>query len=104
MEIRRVLKKDGRIWLTLHPFCMTLNQLKTAVLKCEIKAGIFRIYVIVNGIIFHLFGKQFAFPVGKKYESYQTRSRIVTALKNEGFTNLTIQKGMHFIVTGQKEA
>lgn len=104
MEIRRVLRRNGMIWLTLHPFSMTLYQLKTSVLKFEIKAVIFRVYVVVNGILFHLFGKQFAFPVRKRYESYQTKSRIVTALKNIGFTNLTVQKGVHFIVTGQKKA
>lgn len=102
MEVRRVLKETGRVWFTLHSFSITLKQLKNSVLKFQIKDIIFRIYVIANGILFHLFQKQFAFPVNNRYESFQTESGITKVLKNAGFRNLAIQKGTHFTVTAQK--
>jgi hypothetical protein len=75
------------------------------------KRVVFHTYVIVNGLYFHIFGKQFAFPVhGKwygKYESFQTESGIIKALENAGFRNPTIQRGKRqrgkiiFAVTAQ---
>jgi len=120
-EIRRVLKKDGRVWFTLHPFSKLLKSfikrmLKLLTLQSESvserknvsisKSVAFYTYVIVNGLYFHIFGKQFAFPVyGKlygKYESFQTESGIIKALENAGFRNPTIQRGKRiFAVTAQ---
>jgi ubiquinone/menaquinone biosynthesis C-methylase UbiE len=113
-EIRRVLKKDGRVWFTLHPFSMALRNFKTSMLKLltlQSKSVVFHSYVIVNGLYVHIFGKQFAFPMyGKlygKHESFQTESGIIKALENAGFRNPTIQRGKRqrgkriFAVTAQ---
>lgn len=102
LEVQRVLRKDGRVWLTLHSFFMTLGQLKEAVFEFHIKDVIFKSYVIVNGVVFHLTGKQFAFPLNRKYESFQTESGITKAMKEAGFKNINISKGKHFIVTAEK--
>lgn len=102
LEVSRVLKKDGRVWVTLHSFSMTLKFLKNAALKFHIKDVIYKSYVIVNSIVFHLSGKQFAFPWNGKYESFQTESRITKAMKEAGFKNINIYKGKHFIVTAEK--
>jgi ubiquinone/menaquinone biosynthesis C-methylase UbiE len=111
-EIRRVLKKGGKVWFTLHPFSMSLRNFKKsmlALLTLKSKSVFFHTYVMVNGIYFHIFGKQFAYPVyGKlygKYESFQTESGIIRALENAGFRNPTIQKGnIIFAVTAQNGA
>lgn len=111
-EIRRVLKKDGKVWFTLHPFSMSLSNFKKSILALltfKSKSVFFHTYVIVNGIYFHIFGKQFAYPVfGKlygKYESFQTESGIIRALENAGFRNPTVQKGkIIFAVTAQNGA
>jgi ubiquinone/menaquinone biosynthesis C-methylase UbiE len=123
-EIRRVLKKDGKVWFTLHHFSMLLRSFIKSMLtlltlqsksvserkNVSISKGVvFHTYVILNGIYFHIFGKQFAFPVyGKlygKYESFQTESGIIKALENAGFRNPTIQRGkIIFAVTAQNGA
>jgi ubiquinone/menaquinone biosynthesis C-methylase UbiE len=111
-EIRRVLKKDGKVWFTLHPFPMALMNFKKsmlALLTLQSKSVVFHTYVIVNGIYFHIFGKQFAFPVyGKLYgkcESFQTESGIIRALENAGFRNPSIQREKRiFTVTAQNGA
>jgi ubiquinone/menaquinone biosynthesis C-methylase UbiE len=103
VEIKRVLKEGGRVWFTLHPFSMTLRHLERLVLKFRVRKIIFCIYVIANGIVFHLFGKLFAFPFRNRYESFQTKSGITRVLKNIGFTNVAIQRGKHFLVSAQKQ-
>ena len=103
-EIRRVLKEDGNVWFVLHSFSRTLKELKKSVVKFGIKGTILRIYVIANGIFLHLFGKQFAFPLHNRYESFQTESGITKALKKAGFRNIAIHRVTHFIVTAQKMA
>jgi ubiquinone/menaquinone biosynthesis C-methylase UbiE len=127
-EIRRVLKKDGNVWFTLHHFSMLLRSFIKSMLTSMLmlltlqgksvsvrknisisKSVVFYTYVIVNGIYFHIFGKQFAFPVHGnlygKYESFQTESGIIKALENAGFINPTIQRGkMIFAVTAQNGA
>jgi ubiquinone/menaquinone biosynthesis C-methylase UbiE len=123
-EIRRVLKNDGNVWFTLHHFSKLLRSFIKSMLKLLTlqsksvsvrknisvnKSVVFHIYVIVNGIYFHIFGKQFAFPVyGKlygKYESFQTESGIIRALENAGFRNPSIQREKRiFTVTAQNGA
>lgn len=105
MEINRVLKKDGRIWFTLHPFSMILKQLKSSLLDFRIKQVISHIYVIANGIVLHFLGRLFIPPVYNKYksryESFQTELGITKALKNAGFRNITIHRKRHFTVTAE---
>ncbi len=101
-EIRRVLKKDGKVWFLLHPFPMVLRNLKKSMFTLQIKKVVFYTYVIVNGIYFHIFGKQFASPVYGIYESFQTESGMIKALENAGFRHPTIQREkMIFAVTAQ---
>ena len=102
-EIRRVLKKDGKVWFLLHPFSMLLRSYIKSMLTLQVKKVVFYTYVIVNGMYFHIFGKQFA--VYGIYESFQTESGIIKALENAGFRHPTIQRGKRiFAVTAQSGA
>ena len=87
-EIARVLKPNGRVWLTLHPFSMLLRNLKNSFL--------------MNGISLSVFCKQFPLPFNGKYESVQFETGIVKALKIAGFENIRVDKGRHFVVTGRR--
>jgi ubiquinone/menaquinone biosynthesis C-methylase UbiE len=103
-EIHRVLKKGGRVWLTLHSFSKVAHQLQDAIRTFNAKGIIFRNYVILNGLLFHFFGKLLPFPVTKRIESFQTRTGILRALEMAGFIMPVVKKRRFFIATAQKRA
>ena len=92
-EIRRVLRDDGQIWITLHPFALVWEQAKHA----NHKGWLFFLYVIANGICFRVLQKQFRW-FGRN-ESFQTEKGIMRALQNNRFGNINIQRNRHFLVT-----
>jgi len=93
-EIRRVLKPNGKVWMTLHPFGVTWKQAKTS----NYKGKIYFAYILLNSLLFHLFQWQFSF-LGRKYESFQTERGIRRALERNGFDNVQIERTRHFLVT-----
>jgi ubiquinone/menaquinone biosynthesis C-methylase UbiE len=101
-EISRVLKKGGRVWLTLHSFSGTISKLVTAFVEFNFKGVIHYIYVIMNGVALHLLGKQFVLPGIKKYDSCQSQRGIKKALEHAGFKNIVINTKKHFIISAQK--
>jgi ubiquinone/menaquinone biosynthesis C-methylase UbiE len=94
-EIRRVLKKNGGLWMTLHPFAVPWEQVKRA----NYRGRIYFLYIVLNSVLFHLTGKQFAF-LGR-YESFQTEDGMQRALKKHGYTAISITRGKHFLVTAR---
>jgi ubiquinone/menaquinone biosynthesis C-methylase UbiE len=104
-EANRVLKNNGKVWFTLHPFSMTLKHLIRSMRNLEVKDVIYRCYVLVNGSIFHFFGKQFPFIFKKRYESFQTDTAMYRAMQQAGFKDIFVErKGGQFICTGRKPA
>lgn len=96
-EMARVLVEGGRIWITLHPFRMTLSHLKGAVRNLALKEAVFLSYVVTNGVIFHYFGRQFRLPIDGRCESFQTKSGMQRCLQRFGFTDIQFQQDKHFI-------
>jgi SAM-dependent methyltransferase len=92
-EIRRVLRKDGRLWMTLHPFSIPWRQAKAGNYKGWIYFG----YIVVNSLFFHLGQRQF--PFLGRYESFQTTRGVSRALRQAGFEQFSITRGKHFVVT-----
>ena len=84
-EIRRVLGPDGKVFMSVHHLGFTLKELRAAFPRPL--AVLFRLYVIANGIIFHLTGKTLKFPNGR-VESFQTRRGMTIALKRAGFESV----------------
>jgi ubiquinone/menaquinone biosynthesis C-methylase UbiE len=102
-EIARVLIPGGQIWIVLHSAKMSLRHLLNAVRSLDLKATIFQCYVLIAGSIFHATGRTIRFPFSSgRYESFQTRSRIVKALVTRGFTRIEIPEGRFFVVSGEK--
>jgi ubiquinone/menaquinone biosynthesis C-methylase UbiE len=95
-EIRRVLKANGRVWLTLHPLGVPWKQAKTS----GYKGKVYFAYILLNSLFFHLFQRQFSF-LGRRYESFQTGRGIRRALVRNGFDNVQIERRRHFLVTAQ---
>jgi len=101
-EIARVLKENGRIWLTLHSFSLTTKQLNQSIRRLAVKDIIFRSYVIANGMLFHVFGRLIAFPVNRRCESFQTKSGMEKCMKRIGFGEICVQEGNHLVCTARK--
>jgi ubiquinone/menaquinone biosynthesis C-methylase UbiE len=94
-EMRRVLKANGTVWMTLHPFAIPWEQAK----RSGYKGKIYFAYVLLNSLLFHLFQRQFSF-LGR-YESFQTEEGIRRALVQSGFSSVQIEQGRHFLVTAR---
>jgi ubiquinone/menaquinone biosynthesis C-methylase UbiE len=95
MEIRRVLKPGGLLWMTLHPFAIPWQQANTS----NWKGKLFFAYVLLNSVLFHL--TQLQFPLRGKYESFQTEGGIRRALQSCEFNDVTIRHDRHFLVTAR---
>jgi len=100
-EIRRVLAPGGRMWLVLHGPRIVFSQLAEAVRGGHAKSALFQSYAAVNGALYHLTGRLLRWPVGGRYESFQTR-RIVPRLRRAGFTDIHVESAPHFILQARK--
>jgi ubiquinone/menaquinone biosynthesis C-methylase UbiE len=92
-EINRVLRKGGRLWMTLHPFSIAWRQAKSS----NYKGWIYFCYIVLNSVLFHLTRRQF--PFLGRYESFQTEKGISQALKQNGFEGISLTRNRHFLVT-----
>ncbi len=79
-EVRRVLRPGGYFIASLHPWTFTVHELLTGAFPNP-KATLYRLYVIVNGLLLHLFSRSFG-------ESFQTKRGIGRALKKSGFSDV----------------
>ena len=100
-EIHRVLAPSGRIWLVLHGPGIVFGQLTQALRGGHLKSAAFQSYAAVNGALFHLTGRLMRWPIGARYESFQTR-RIIPRLRQAGFVDVQIELEPHFIVRARK--
>jgi ubiquinone/menaquinone biosynthesis C-methylase UbiE len=91
-EIRRVLRRGGEVWMTLHPFSIPFQ----AARKGNFHGWIFFGYIVANSLLFHFTRRQFAF-LGK-YESFQTETGILRALQANGFGDIAVSRDRHFLV------
>jgi len=69
-EIRRVLRPEGTLFMSLHHLGITLKELRAAFPRPAVRA--FRLYVIANGLFLHLPGRTVKFPNGG-VESFQNK-------------------------------
>ena len=95
-EIHRVLRPGAMVWMTLHSFSLCWEQAK----RSNVKVWIFFGYIVLNGVSFHLFQRQFAL-LGRQ-ESFQTDEGMRRALGRAGFREIQIQRGRHFLITARK--
>ena len=102
-EMSRVLTGGGRLWLVLQPFERTFKELISNLLRFEMKAAVYRLWVLTSGVTLHLFGKQWAWILKPgSYESFQTSSAVQQLLVASGFERIEITRGQHFVVTAIK--
>lgn len=64
------------------------------------KNALYQLYVVANGLLFHLTLRQLRLP-GGRIESFQTASSIRRALRKAGFEDVTLARGRHFVATAR---
>jgi ubiquinone/menaquinone biosynthesis C-methylase UbiE len=102
-EMSRVLAADGDLWLVLHPFSMTARELGSNIVQLQLKSGIYRMWVLLNGLALHVSGKQWRWPSNHGgYETWQTNKGMARALRAAGFEQIQITRYNHFVVTATK--
>lgn len=89
-EIHRILVPDGRLSLSLHLPSFTLSELRNHALPRPIPT-LFRLYVMANGLWFHLTGKTVGF-INRRTESFQTERGMRLALDRSGFVTPTFRR------------
>jgi len=99
-EIKRALKKDGRVWMTLHGQHFAFKYLKEALkTPFNIKQLLHVIYILANGYLLKYFGIVLPFLNGK-YESWQDTSAMRKLLSKNGFQVNKYKDGSHTIIEG----
>ena len=102
-EIRRVLKIQGRVWFVLHPYSMILKEMLDALTRLKLKRAVVCLYVIANGTVVNLLGKEFRLPFRKHYhESFQTVGGIKKLLRKAGFQDIHAERKNFFVATARK--
>ena len=82
-EIKRVLKPNGRVWLTIHDLTLAKSYFLDAWRKdANWKRKLHVIYILLNGYSLKVFGKVFPFINGK-YESWQDYNALIKLLYKE---------------------
>jgi ubiquinone/menaquinone biosynthesis C-methylase UbiE len=92
-EIHRVLKPGGKLWLTLHSFSVPWASVKGS----NWKGKVFFSYIVLNSLSLHFLGR--VVSLFGRYESFQTEGGIKRLLERAGFTEITVERGRHFLVT-----
>ena len=102
-EIRRVLKRGGRVWLVLHPYSMVFRETVEALTRLKIRRAVVCLYVIANGIVLNSLGKEFHLPFSNDYhESFQTMRGISKLLRKAGFDEIRAERNGFFVATARK--
>jgi SAM-dependent methyltransferase len=99
-EIGRVLREDGRVWMTLHGREKVIGYLGEAIRARSIKRSIHVTYILFNGYLLKYFGFVLPFVDGR-YESWQDPSAMRRLLLRNGFDVTVGAMGGHTIVEGR---
>jgi ubiquinone/menaquinone biosynthesis C-methylase UbiE len=104
-EMARVLSVGGDMWLVLHPFSMSAKEFATNVTRMELKAGVYRLWVLMNGLALNTFGQQWHWPGNPtRFETWQTSKGMKRALLRAGFDQIRTNRQNHFVITATRRA
>ena len=92
-EINRVLRSDGKLWLTMHTPALLLKYFFHYFFRLRLKPTAKTAYALLNGVWFHFTGDTFHFPFfPDMYESFQTKRGLNIALRKAGFRDIVFDK------------
>lgn len=98
-EVHRVLVPGGWLKATLHTPAFTISELRRSFPRLQ--QSFFRVFVLVNGLVFHLFGH--VMSLGRTAESCQTERGIRIALRRAGFDSVILRReGARFLVQARR--
>lgn len=104
VEINRILKPSGRVWMTLHTFEKTRVRWKRAILSLQIKDIVYCGYVVLNGVLFAAFGRLVPWPISGCYESFQNGFGMRKAMRKAGFGDVVIRmQGKSLVCEARKK-
>jgi len=86
-EIRRLLKPGGSLDATLHPFGYNWQDFLDRP-PLTPNAFVYRLYVVANGLWFHLTGRVLRYPFTRRFESWQSERGFGIALRRAGFAGI----------------
>jgi ubiquinone/menaquinone biosynthesis C-methylase UbiE len=99
-ELHRVLVPGGWFKASLHPASFTWSEFRKSFPKP--KQSLFRIFVLLNGMVLHLSGGVIA--LGKVAESCQTEAGMRIAMRRAGFTAVSFRReGLRFFMEARRE-
>jgi ubiquinone/menaquinone biosynthesis C-methylase UbiE len=102
-EFSRVLKPDGKLWLSLHRWKDCKFILQGGWSEHRVKTLALGAYVIGNSICFHCSGKMFRYPLNRsRTVSFQTPQRMRKELHKAGFTKVKFSYGKYLVVEATK--
>lgn len=81
-ETHRVLVPGGTFLASLHTWGFTFSELRKVLPRP--KASIYRVWVLANGIVFHVVGRNFA-------EAFQTERGIRIAFRRANFASVSFR-------------
>lgn len=103
-EMARVTAAGGDLWLVLHPFSMTATELRTNLTHFQVKASLYRLWVLINGLTLNTVGRQMHWPGNpNRYETWQTSGGMKRALLDAGFDRIQVQRENHFVVVATRQ-
>jgi hypothetical protein len=83
-----VLIPGGSVFLSVHPLRFTIQELRRALPRPV--PALFRLFVILNGIVLHLTGCTLS--LGGRHESFQTQRAMRRALTRAGFEQIEFSR------------
>lgn len=99
-EIRRVLRNDGRVWMTLHGRDVPTRYLEEAIKSRNTPRLIHAVYTLMNGYLLKYFG--FVLPFANaRYESWQDTSAMKRLLIRNGFDVHVCEVGRRIVIEGR---
>jgi len=100
-EMARVTRTGGDLWLVLHPFSMIAREWSKNLTNFELKAGLYRLWVLINGLTLNTLGMQMHWPRNRS-ETWQTSRGMKRSLAAAGFDQIEITRQKHFVVTARR--
>ena len=109
MEVPRVvslmargLRPYGRMWLVTQTWRSVVQDGWRALLAGRFARVGFSLYVLANGIYFHLTGRLSRCPIGGRLESFQTERRMRALLHEAGCRGITYERrGAYAVITAE---
>lgn len=102
-ESFRVLEHGGSLWISLVGVSDVVSSLAAAIKSINLRNIVYRSYVVMNGVMLHVTGRQIRFPLQRRRcESFQTTHGITRLLRATGFDGIRVERNKLFIVTATK--